>query len=82
MATVRELLDRLHVGDATVEETARAFRERRWPVPPEPTAAQMWGVVDFPGPDPDSWDAVEADTRLTGPQYQLLADAYALAPRR
>jgi hypothetical protein len=83
MATVRELLDRLHAGDTGIEDVARAFRERAWPQQPAaPTKAELWGVADAPGPTPDSWAAVEADSRLTGEQYQLLADAYSQAPRR
>lgn len=77
MATVTELLDDLAEGRASLDETAQLFRTRKWPKPAgDPSHAQAWGEADDDSPSPDSWAAVDADSRLTADQYEVLAEAY------
>lgn len=76
MASVKDLLDRLAAGDATLDETVSAFRNREWPVAGKASEAANWGAEDPPFGGPDSFDVVAADSRLTTAQYQALARAY------
>lgn len=84
MATVTDLLDKLAAGKMTVDEVAKNFATRDWPDRKPATDGQAWGHDDVDEPDPDSWDAVNADSRLTSDQYAQLSDAYAQAraPRK
>lgn len=75
MATVAELLDRLASGAATLDQVAADFAVRSWPAHKPATDEQAWGLADDEAPDPNSWDAVNADSRLTPEQYQVLARA-------
>lgn len=75
MKVVRHWLDDLAAGRVTLTEVAADFATRRWPERHETTDEQRWGAVDdFPA-DPNSWDAVNADSRLTAVQYQVLVEA-------
>lgn len=76
MRTVTELLDALADGRMTVEAVAADFAGRAWPKRRPATEAQVYGVADDAEPDPDSWDAVNADSRLTAAQYATLSKAY------
>lgn len=82
MSTVRQMLERYHAGQVTLDELARDFTSRQWPVQPQATAAQAWGVHDGEHPGDDSWAAVDADSRLTPDEYQRLAQARQAAGRR
>lgn len=79
MTTVQELLDQLVEGKIGLEEVSADFAQRSWPQPKPATDAQVWGVTDFDGPDPNSWAAVDACSALTTTQYRALADAKARA---
>ncbi|MBM0201897.1 hypothetical protein JNW90_01340 [Micromonospora sp. STR1s_5] len=74
--TVRELLDLLAASEVTVDEVAEDFRSREWPKAPTASDAEVWGVADSPVPGVDSWATVNADSRLSPDDYQLLGDAY------
>lgn len=74
--TVTDLLDQMAAGQLTVKQVADEFRNRKWRAPKTATDAQAWGAADEDPPDPDSWDAVNADSRLTPDQYTLLSQAY------
>ena len=81
MSSVRAVLDALASGSMGLDEATADFAARTWPAKPTMTDAQFWGVTDDdPGP-PDSWDTVDADSRLTGAQYSALAAAYGKAKR-
>lgn len=73
--TVTEVLDRLAAGTITLEQAEADFRRRTWPKPPSQTYGQA-AIGDLgPAAGPDSWDAVNADSRLTAEAYQRLAAA-------
>lgn len=77
MATVRQLLDALVSGQATLADTVAAFQARPWPPPPAPppeTAA--WGETDDVVAGDDEWATVDTDARLSTQQYSALAAAY------
>ncbi|MFC0504237.1 hypothetical protein [Micromonospora costi] len=76
MSSVRDVLDRLAAGEITLKQAAEDFRTRKWPAQPATTEEQAWGVHDDPAPAEDSWDLVNADSRLTSDQYKVLAEAY------
>lgn len=67
--TVVALIDELVAGRLTVEQVARRLRGRTWA--PEPTHERG----DVEPPDPDSWEAIATDPRLTAEQYRILAEA-------
>jgi hypothetical protein len=75
MATVTQLLDALATHRLSLDDVAAEFRRRTWPARVRATDAQAFGVEDEDAPDPDSWAAVEADSRLTAEQYVILAVA-------
>lgn len=75
MATVTEMLDRLASGQATLAQVAADFATRKWPKQRPLTEAQTWGVEDLPPTDPNSWDVVTIDPRVTPAQYQVLFNA-------
>lgn len=76
MAHVADLLDRLAAGRLTVDEVVADFRSRDWP-PVRPTTVDEAVLGADPAYNgPDSWDVVNADSRLTSPVYALLAAAY------
>lgn len=79
MATVSDLLDKLADGKMTVDQVAKDFASRKWPAHKRATDAQAHGVEDEDPVDPNSWDAVNADSRLSSDQYAKLSDAYAKA---
>lgn len=77
MDTVKDMLDALVSGQASLDDTAARFRARRWPARVLPDSpAQMWGIEDGEVSEADSWGAVDSDSRLTVAQYQVLAQAY------
>lgn len=74
--TVAEVLDRLAAGTMTLMEAEADFRRRAWPrQQPRASLAQAYQGDIGAAPDPDSWDAVNADSRLTTEAYQRLAAA-------
>lgn len=77
--TVTQLLDLLAADQMTVTQVAEEFRNRKWREPKRATDAQAWGAADDDAPDPDSWDAVNADSRLTPDEYVQLSQAYKAA---
>ena len=83
MATVRQLMDDLAARRKTVEQLATDFRTRKWPAPkPRPTDAQAYGVEDDArDDDPNSWSAVQNDSRVSIEHYKTLFDAYQAAAR-
>jgi predicted ABC-type ATPase len=78
---VSEVLDDLDAGTISIGDAAADFAGRVWPRPQPVTDAEAWGVDDDPAPLPDSWDIVNADSRLTAAQYRTLAAAYQDARR-
>lgn len=72
MATVKEMLDRLASGQATLAEVAADFATRKWPKKKPLTDAQLHGVHDLPPRDPNSADMLNTDYRLTAQQHQVL----------
>lgn len=75
--TVQDLLDDLLAGRLSLDDVAQEFAKRDWPSPSQVTDAQAWGVTDDDAPDPDSWAAVNACSRLSPEQYATLAAAAA-----
>lgn len=73
--TVQQVLDRLADKSMTLQAAVDDFRSREWSKPKRASLAQAYGVEDDDAPDPNTWDAVNADSRLTPAQYQALADA-------
>jgi 2'-5' RNA ligase len=71
-ATVRDLLDDLVMGRRTLTDVSADFTKRHWPA-----HTQNFDEFDTLEPDPNSWEAVSADSRLTPEQYDVLAKAYA-----
>jgi hypothetical protein len=69
------MLDRLASGKATLAQVAADFATRKWVKPKPLTEAQTWGLEDLPPTDPNSWDAVTIDPRVTPAQYQVLFNA-------
>lgn len=81
MATVTALLDQLAAGELTVDEVAADFRTRTWPAVDRATWDEAQLGVEADAPGPDSWDAVNADFRVTPETYTRLAAAYQEALR-
>lgn len=79
--SVRETIDHLVAGQVDLPEVISRFRRRSWPAPRSDASdpASAWGVGDAIAADPNSWEAVESDSRLTVAQYATLAAAYRLA---
>lgn len=75
--TVKEMLDRLASGRATLDQVAADFAARTWSKGKPLTEAQRWGVHDLPPADENSPDVVSADHRLTAQQYGVLFKAIA-----
>jgi hypothetical protein len=73
---VKQLLDDLVSGKASLEQTAAAFRRYAWAPAPVWDEAQRWGVADPPPVTPDSFGVVERDSRLTPPQFAVLRQAW------
>lgn len=82
VTTVRTILDQLAAGTITASAAAADFRARTWPPRAESTEAQAWGVEDYDPPAEDSWELVEADSRLSAPQRAVLRRAHLDAHRR
>ncbi len=82
MASVKELLDDLVTGRASLAEVVADFGSRTWPPMPESTMAEDWGVTDAPVGSAESWFTVQNDPRLTSEQYQALGAAYRKATGR
>lgn len=76
MANVAEVLDQLAAGRLTVDEVVDDFRSRHWPATRRPTLDEAHLGAEPPVTDRDSWDTVNADSRLTSDVYARLADAY------
>lgn len=78
MATVKDMLDALASGQASLEQTAARFRTHQWSLPAraDDDIAAMWGQADDELPGENTWGVVDADSRLSPAQYQVLADAY------
>lgn len=76
MATVQEVLDQLVGGQITLQAAADDFAARQWPMMPETTEAEAWGVTDASVPPEESWADVQNDPRLTSDQYAVLGAAY------
>ncbi len=73
---VTEVLDQLAAGTITLEQAEADFRSRAWPTPAPPATFAQAAMGDAgPAPDPDSWAAVNADSRLSAQAYQRLAAA-------
>jgi hypothetical protein len=81
MASVKEMLDDLVTGRITLQQAAADVASRTWPSMPMVDEAAQWGVTDDPVAQPDSWDDVSTDPRLTPEQYQVLGAAYRRAAR-
>lgn len=79
MATVKDRLDQLAAGKMSLDQVAQDFATRKWPPRTPTTDGQFWGTEDVDAPDDNSWDAVNADSRLTTDQYAALCDAHAKA---
>lgn len=79
---VKQLLDDLVAGKASLEQTVQAFRAYRWAAAPRPDKAQQWGVADPPRVTPDSFGVVERDSRLTPKQFAALRKAWQDAAAR
>jgi hypothetical protein len=73
--TVRELLDQLAEGKVSLADVAADFALREWPPMRKASEAQVWGVADDDPVDPNSWEAVNIDSRLTPEQYNVLGRA-------
>lgn len=73
--TVEELVNGLAAGRYSLNEVVEDFRTRDWPRRPPTSDAQAHGVVDMPASDPNSWDAVNACSRLKPEQYAALLQA-------
>lgn len=82
MASVRRLLDDLAAGRLTTQAVAADFERRRWPARPQASTAQAWGVADDEPPGEDAWAVVEADSRLSPTQREMLGRAYDRAHAR
>jgi hypothetical protein len=76
VSTVRELLDQLAAGDASIGEVAADFRTREWPPVNKPTMDQRWLGDEGNAPGDDDWALVEADSRLSPANYALLVAAH------
>lgn len=68
MATAKELTQALVEGRVSLRAVVRNFRERRWPDSDDHT-------------NPNSFAAVQADSRLTDAQHAALYAAWKAAPR-
>jgi hypothetical protein len=76
MATVRQQLDALAADGSKLDAVVADFAGRSWPARKRSTDAQAWGVEDDDVPGDNDWALVEQDSRLTGAQYRVLAEAY------
>lgn len=75
MSAITQLLDNLADGSQTLAEVAADFEEFDWETPSvTPDDAEE----DSP-PIEDSFDEVQADSRLTAKEYARLAKAYRTA---
>lgn len=72
MSTITDLLDDLAVRRLTIAEVAAGLREFEW----QPSSAPAEDDVENLPPAEDSFDEVQADSRLTARQYARLAAAY------
>jgi len=81
--TVQAVLDKLADGRMSLDEVVADFAAREWPaLARRATVDEAWAGADPEPPDPNSWDAVNADPRLTADSYQQLAAAYTQARER
>jgi hypothetical protein len=77
MTTVAEVLDDLVAGKLTLDQAVEDFRTRKWPpLASRATLEQALLGDEGSAPEPDSWEAVNADSRLTPDVYQQLAAAH------